>query len=177
MGAGKTSVGNALATLLTCQFLDLDEYIQARTGRSIGDIFCESGEEAFRRIESAALKEVADSQIRSRGTSLVLAVGGGAFVHTDNVQLLRSAAASVVFLDASAHVLMDRCRSQGVDRPLFRDENQFRQLYEQRRRAYIMADVCINTEGKTIAQVVSEVAASLFLQPGGTVLHEGSHEN
>lgn len=175
MGAGKTSVGKALAGLLTCQFLDLDEYIQARAGRSIRDIFCESGEAVFRRLESAAIEEVTNSPMRA--SPLVLAVGGGAFAQPANVQMLRSAAASVVFLDAPVQVLMERCRCQGIDRPLFHDENQFRQLYEQRRSAYMVADACINTEGKTIAQVASEVAASLSLQAGGTVVHEAPHED
>jgi len=58
MGAGKTSVGRALGGRLGWRFQDLDERVQAREGRSVADIFRESGETEFRRAEHAALREL-----------------------------------------------------------------------------------------------------------------------
>ena len=59
MGAGKSCVGRALATTLGWGFEDLDERIEKNTGRRIADIFRESGEDEFRRLEHAALETIA----------------------------------------------------------------------------------------------------------------------
>ncbi len=58
MGCGKSSVGRELSTLLGIPVVDLDQYIVERTGKSIPDIFAESGESGFRDIETAALSEL-----------------------------------------------------------------------------------------------------------------------
>ena len=64
MGCGKSSVGRRLSELLCCPFMDLDEEIEARAGRSIPEIFAEDGEEAFREMELETLKGIlyADSE-------------------------------------------------------------------------------------------------------------------
>jgi shikimate kinase len=92
---------------------------------------------------------------------LVLAIGGGAFVEAENASLLRRYNWASVFLDAPLEELRRRCAPQAAARPLFRDENQFRQLYERRRCAYMTADLRVDTAGKTPAQVAKEVAISL----------------
>ena len=58
MGCGKSSVGRELAALLSCSFIDLDAYIEKKTGMSIPEIFSEKGEQGFRLAEKDALKEV-----------------------------------------------------------------------------------------------------------------------
>src|SRR2546428_2697763 len=81
MGAGKSSVGRALSLQLGWPFEDLDERIQAREGRTIEQIFQQSGEAEFRRAEHAALREL----IADLGSSpRVVALGGGTFVQTGN---------------------------------------------------------------------------------------------
>src|SRR5438045_8658642 len=86
MGAGKTTVGRELARRLRWEFIDLDDVIVAAEGRSVGAIFRDSGEPAFRRAEAAALREV----LRAPASGgLVLALGGGAYVQPRNAALLR----------------------------------------------------------------------------------------
>src|ERR1700685_3288188 len=75
MGAGKTSVGRALSRRLGLSFEDLDDRIQVREGKTIGQIFQESGEAEFRKAEPAALREL----LAEPGSpSRVVALGGGA---------------------------------------------------------------------------------------------------
>lgn len=159
MGAGKSSVGKALAGLLHWQFIDLDQQIQLREKRTIAEIFRDSGEPAFRRAETAALRSTLAEISSSSGA--VVALGGGAFAQQENQALLRDLRYPVIFLDAPVEELRQRCFDEGAVRPLFQNENQFRQLYESRREAYMKADFRVDTSGKTVAQVTAEVAALL----------------
>jgi shikimate kinase len=164
MGAGKTVVGKALAKKLGWRFLDLDDAIVEREGRPIAEIFRERGETAFRQIETEVLSEVVR---QLRGGPAVIAVGGGAFVQQRNAVLLRRARVHVVFLDAPVEQLMLRCRAAAESaRPLFHDENQFRQLYEQRRPRYMEADACINTASRTVDEVADQVKFAVGLHGG-----------
>ncbi len=159
MGAGKTSVGQALASRLGWRFVDLDDRIQSREGRSIAEIFRDSGERAFRAAESRALSELLAELPSAGGT--VAALGGGAFAQEKNAAAIRRSGHVVVFLDAEIGELRRRCAQAGAVRPLYQDENQFRQLYERRRSAYMKADFCVDTTGKSIAQVALEIASIL----------------
>ncbi len=159
MGAGKTTVGRALGDQLGWRFVDLDDRIVARVGRDIPDIFRDSGEAAFREVETAALQEL----LAELTEPTVIAVGGGAFVQARNVLLLQQAGVPVIFLDAPPQELLRRCRASGVDRPLARDENHFRQLYEQRRGSYMAASRRVDTGGKSPEAIAAEVAATLGL--------------
>ena len=162
MGAGKTTVGTALAERLGWRFIDLDDAIEAHEGRTIAEIFRASGESEFRRAEAEALCSRIE-QLDSRNPT-VMALGGGAYAQEPNRRLIKEMAQPVVFLDADANDLMVRCRNQAVERPLLTDENHFRQLYELRRPAYMEADVCIQTGGKHQAAVVGEILEVLDLQ-------------
>jgi shikimate kinase len=160
MGAGKTTVGRLLAQRLQRQFVDLDDRICQREQREIADIFRDSGEAYFRRVESECLRSLVQgaAAAESLGSlSLVIAVGGGAFVQSNNAALLREHGFTCVFLDAGVEELLRRCASGGPDRPLARDQNLFRQLYEGRRSAYMAAEMRVDTGGKTPEQVVEEV--------------------
>lgn len=159
MGAGKTSVGRALSRHLNWQFEDLDDRIQAREQRTVPEIFQQSGEAAFRKAELAALRELL-AQIEN-GRPRVIALGGGAFAQEQVVGLLTGAV--TVFLDASTDELWRRCGSDVVNRPLRRVEAEFRQLYETRRPRYLQASVRVETGGRTIEQIVTEIASRLNL--------------
>lgn len=154
MGAGKSTVGQALAAKLDWRFLDLDDLIQAREGRSIVEVFAQSGEAAFRNLERRVLSEIVAS-LRFEHT--VLSLGGGAFIDNTIQQLLRENEIPAVFLDASADELFRRCAQPGVVRPLLADRERFDSLYEQRRPAYLKAAFCVQTAGKQIASVVDEI--------------------
>jgi shikimate kinase len=164
MGAGKTSVGRALAQRLNWPFQDLDDRIVEHEGRAIAEIFRDSGEEAFRKAEHLALRQLLE-ELRS-GASRVIALGGGAFAQKRNAWLLR--AMPVVFLDARAEELWSRCCRQadetGAERPLLQSMNQFRKLYEARRKAYLQAAVTIQTDGRGVRAIADEVAATLGLK-------------
>jgi len=172
MGAGKTSVGQELAQRLHWKFVDLDDVISARTGRRIAEIFEQSGETEFRRLETEALGAV----LGGLKSPTVLSIGAGAFVQSENRRLLRSAAGRIVFLNGSPETLMERCRQHGARRPMFQDENQFRQLYESRRNSYMKADLCIDTTRLTIGEVAVEVARRLGLVPRSNIAKDFPNE-
>jgi shikimate kinase len=158
MGAGKSSVGRALSLRLGWGFEDLDDRIQAREGRSVGQIFRESGESGFRRVEADAVREL----IGELGSSpRVVGLGGGAFVQPENAALLAQTHAPIVFLDAPADELFRRCQQEQVERPLLQDRERFRQLYEARRPGYMTGTVRVETTGKSVDAVAAEVARHL----------------
>lgn len=160
MGAGKSTVGQALAQRLGWQFSDLDQLIETRDGRSVEQIFRESGEPAFRRLEQELLRESL-AGVKAGGS--VLALGGGAFTQPEIRQLLLEASVPSVFLDASVEELFRRCDQPGAVRPLRRDARQFRELYERRRPAYGQASLRLDTGNKEINAVVEEIVSALVL--------------
>jgi shikimate kinase len=160
MGAGKSSVGQILGRRLGWAFEDLDERIQQREGRSIEQIFAESGELFFRRVEHAALRSV----VTELGdTPRVVALGGGAFAQPENIALLEKAEVPTVFLDGSVDELFQRCQEQGRPRPLRSDLQLFQKLYEERRGHYMTASLRVDTSGKDVESVAAEVAEALGL--------------
>jgi shikimate kinase len=160
MGAGKTSVGRALSHRLGLSFDDLDDRIQHREGKTIEQIFRESGEGEFRRAETAALRELLGELGRS---PRVVALGGGAFAQADNAALIEEAKVHSVFLDAPVEELLRRCEQEAKERPLRQNPKQFRELYERRRQDYLRAGLRIETNGKDVDAVAAEVACSLGL--------------
>ena len=165
MGAGKTRVGRALSERLGWRFQDLDDRVQAREGRTVADIFRDSGEGDFRRAEHAALQDFL-AELETGGP-LILALGGGAFVEPANASLLESMAMPTVYLDASAEELWRRCGGDSVVRPLRSDESAFRQLYEVRRPKYLRAQLRVETGGREIEEIVNEIVDRLGLKRSG----------
>ncbi|SRR5208282_409484 len=161
MGAGKTTVGRALSRRLALPFEDLDDRIQRREGKSIEQIFRESGEAEFRKAEAAALRELLGELVSS---VRVVALGGGAFVQPGNATLIEKAQAHSIFLDAPVEELLRRCAGEAAVRPLRQSAEQFRELYEKRRRFYMKAALRIDTNGKDVDTVAAEVACSLGLE-------------
>lgn len=107
MGSGKSTVGRSLACNLGWRFLDLDSLIEGRDGRAVSRIFAESGESAFRAMETEALS----SSLRE--AQVVLALGGGALETPANQRVLRLASeACIVLLTADFETLYERCRQQ-----------------------------------------------------------------
>jgi shikimate kinase len=162
MGAGKTTVGRALADRLNWRFEDLDDSIQAREGRSIEQIFQQQGEEAFRELERLAVREILT---QAPSGPRVLALGGGAFPQEPVRELLREAEIPAVFLDAPDDELFRRSEQPDVVRPLRRDREQFRELCQRRRGAYLKANLRIETAGKEIGAIVDEIVSGLNLVP------------
>ncbi len=159
MGAGKTSVGKLLAKRLGLRFVDLDDLIVAREGRSIAQIFEEAGESGFRSRESAALQELLFGSTSS--TDAVVALGGGALSRADNRAAIQRSNSQTIFLDAPIEELFQRCVAQQLPRPLLKDLNSFRELYLSRVPQYSEVATRIETSGKTVALVCEHVLSHL----------------
>ncbi len=150
MGSGKSTVGSLLASALGWPFIDLDTVIEAGHGLSIREIFENSGESFFRQIERAALAEA------SKAEPAVIALGGGTFAQSPNVDLIRASGGTTVWLDCPPEILRARC--EGLEnRPLFRDEQSFKQLFMERLAYYRLADFRIATEGRKPEEVVEQI--------------------
>ncbi|HMF89249.1 MAG TPA: shikimate kinase [Candidatus Angelobacter sp.] len=162
MGAGKTSVGKVLAQRLGWTFQDLDDAIERRAGQSVAAIFASQGETGFRRIESAALRELL-AEKSGAGLGMIVALGGGAFVQPENRSALDHAGAVTVLLEAPLEELRRRCARDdaGDTRPLARDAQKFAELLEQRQSDYQRAQFRVDTMGKSVEQVASEMESKL----------------
>jgi shikimate kinase len=157
MGAGKTTVGRALAKGLRCRFLDLDDVIQQRERKSVAEIFASSGEAVFRRMESSALNALLDDV----EGDLVLSLGGGAFVQKENRAALDRAGAVTVLLEAPLEELRRRCDREGKTRPLAEEPVKFAELFAARRADYALAQHTVRTLDKKVKQVAAEIARLL----------------
>lgn len=166
MGAGKSSVGRLLGQRLNWLFEDLDERIERRERRTVAEIFRDSGEPEFRRAEHEALCQVLE-ELRS-GVARIVALGGGAFVQPENSKLLEQVGVQVVFLDAPAEELWQRCCRQaaesGAERPLLRSWAEFRSLYHARRKHYTKAALKIETVEREVESIAAEIAEKLGLK-------------
>ncbi len=111
MGAGKTTIGHALAKELGLFFYDLDWYIEMRFHRSVAQIFEERGEEGFREIERNMLHEVAEFE------NVVISCGGGTPCFFDNMDYMNSLC-ETIYLKADAAVLASHLKMGRVVRPL-----------------------------------------------------------
>ena len=157
MGAGKTTVGRALAQRFGWPYLDSDEEVRRRTGKTVPEIFAEQGEAAFRAVESAALADACSST-----HPVVVSVAGGAVLDPANRQLLRSAGL-VVWLRASLATLAQRV-GDGRTRPLLGDDPgaSLARLYPERARLYEeLAGVIVDVDDVPTERVVERVARAL----------------
>ena len=153
MGAGKTTVGRVLARNLEYDFIDLDEMIASRAGKSVQEIFAELGEWEFRSLEHAAIKTCRD-MVRS-----VIALGGGAYVQEGNRALLRSIG-KTVWLDCPLEVCLERV-SGDKSRPLLGNESKMRTLLAQRRESYAEADHVIGSGELTPEELALKIVSLL----------------
>lgn len=160
MGAGKTTVGQALAARLGWRFYDLDRVIEAREHRTVSEIFGTADESGFRESERAALRDLLAAEMEP----MVVALGGGTFVQERNRELLEGSGGITVLLEAELDELKRRCSQPGAVRPLAADEVRFAQLLEERRPAYARAQHRIQTGGREIGQVVQEIVLLLESQ-------------
>lgn len=153
MASGKTTIGRLLAEELGWTFADLDEDIEAAQGVVIAEIFDARGEEEFRKIEQAAMRKRV-SEVEG-GKPMVLALGGGAFAQEGNRALLADNGVTI-WLDCPFESV--RARTEASEhRPLARDPEKFKQLYDDRRAAYGKADYRIEIDTDDPAAIVAAI--------------------
>jgi 5-deoxy-5-amino-3-dehydroquinate synthase len=161
MGAGKTTVGRRLAARLGRRLVDSDQLIEARTGRTVREIFETDGEAAFRVLETAALLEALAEQ-----EPLVIAAAGGVLLRPENRDALQRSGARVVWLRADPAVLAERA-TRGDHRPLLDGDpdGAMRRLLQEREPLYrAAADLVIDTDTLdpvTVTDRVAEVVAGI----------------
>ena len=153
MGCGKSTVGRALADELGWRFVDLDADIEKAEGATIAEIFESRGEAAFRLLESAALQGVV-RKIEC-GHPYVVALGGGTFSQEKNAALLTDKGVTI-WLDCPFEVVQRRVGGDSL-RPLSRDPEKFRKLYEERRPQYARADYHIEIRGDDCADAIRQI--------------------
>ncbi|MBC7252560.1 MAG: shikimate kinase [Actinobacteria bacterium] len=154
MGAGKSTVGAALARRLGMDFVDLDGVIAGEAGMSIPEIFDREGEEGFRERESRALRK------ELKGAGKVLACGGGIVLRPENVDLLRERCL-VVYLRVDRNTVLNRV-GEGEGRPLLAGgplPRRVEELLSEREEKYLRAShAVVEAGGRTPEGIAEEIA-------------------
>jgi shikimate kinase len=157
MGSGKSSVGKYLASLRCCRFIDIDAEIVAAAGCSINDIFARDGEQSFRQLETLQLEKVLTA-----GEGSVVATGGGVVIAAQNRLSMRKYGV-IVNLKVSLEQVTSRLKGC-KNRPLLAgDDAEVRAhtLLNEREQFYADADIRIDTDGKSVEDVATEILCRL----------------
>jgi XRE family aerobic/anaerobic benzoate catabolism transcriptional regulator len=159
-GAGKSTIGAALAKRLNVPFFELDALVEEAAGLPLPEIFAVHGESHYRRLESRALED-----FLAKGRPAVLATGGGIVNSRETFDLLRRGAVTV-WLRAKPEDHMDRVVRQGDRRPIAKSGRaaamaQLRQILAAREPLYAEADVAVDTSGVAARDVVAKVEDAL----------------
>lgn len=154
MGTGKTAVGRVLAERLRKQFVEMDTLIEHKAGKSIPEIFRQSGEIGFRELEIEVARDVAGMK------NAVIACGGGVVLNRINVDRLKNDSA-IVYLTASPRVILKRTLNDRNERPLLEVEDRLGKIHEMLRFRKPMyeraADITVNTSRLSLEAVADEV--------------------
>ncbi|MDX1347925.1 MAG: shikimate kinase AroK [Thiomicrorhabdus chilensis] len=160
MGAGKSTVGRALAERLGYEFVDSDHEIEARTGATIPMIFDIEGESGFRDREQSVIDEL------TQRPQIVLATGGGVVEREENRKHLRTRG-FVVYLKSPVESLIQRTKHDR-NRPLLQQANPqkvLRELMVKREPWYLeMADLVIETQQVPVHRVVKAIVDQLVVE-------------
>lgn len=153
MGVGKTSVGIRLAERTGRRWVDTDAVIEEKYG-AISEIFHRFGEEYFRQVETKTACDLMGLD------NLVISVGGGFVLREENVSLLKNNG-RLIYLRASVQTLEERLASDAA-RPLLKTDKplstRLQELLELRAPIYeAVADFTIDTDGKTVEEIVDEI--------------------
>lgn len=163
MASGKTTVARLLAQASGLIYIDLDEVIEKKTGKTITQLFEDGGEIKFRKLEHEALAETVD------GTEgFILSLGGGTPSYANNHEVLKRGDVISVYLKASIKEIIKRIKQQPGLRPLLethKDENELEEFIAKhlfdRSYYYHQAKHIVVTDGKTPEAITNEIM-SLF---------------
>lgn len=155
MGSGKTTVGRLLSDALGCSFLDLDDLIVKKAGKSIPEIFAEDGEPAFRQMEARLLRQTVEKYSEN---TVVLSLGGGAVTTPASAALLHEKTVCI-YLRATLETLLRRLAGETAGRPLA-DNSVASRLAEREPVYEKTAHVTVDTDGLTPEEVTDEIIIS-----------------
>lgn len=152
MGAGKTTIGQALAKYYDIAFIDTDDYIAEKEDRTIAEIFQSDGEAYFRRLETQCLTELADSK-----EPMIIATGGGMPLQKEN-NILFKQIGMVIFLDYKFKTIWKRIRGSKT-RPLVKKGREaIFQLFLERRSTYSkIADEIVDGEELQYDEIIQYI--------------------
>ena len=154
-GAGKSTIGKALAKEIATEFIDSDSEIERITGKKISDIFVEEGEAVFRKTEVEVVTAILE------GFEGVIALGGGAPINTQIQEALTGVEYPVIFIDVSISQAANRI-GFNKDRPLLliNPRQQWMNLMSERRPIYEkLASQTVNSDSQKpheVAKLISE---------------------
>jgi shikimate kinase len=153
MGCGKSEVARELARRLNVQMIDLDEQITASTGRTPAQLITESGEPAFRAVETDTFGE-----LLQKNEAGVIALGGGAWIEAANRELIEQHDCQSVWLDAPFAVCWERISASTDERPLGKTIEQAEARYNLRKPIYALARIHIPVAGSDdVDELVSRI--------------------
>ena len=163
-GSGKSTIGPLLANSLGYEFVDLDQSIERRAGKTINRIFAENGEEYFRGLELTSLMDLVEQN------NMVISLGGGVLENDESLSLIQKSG-TMVYLKSPSRTLARRLCNK-TDRPLLRGENgqklsreeieeKIRIILAKREPRYKSADITVETDVKRIGSTVEELTRKI----------------
>lgn len=165
MGSGKSSVGKEISKLLPgMEFIDLDDYIEAMTGKTIPEIFEKDGEASFRQMEKAALEDIFLTA-ELTGSDYILSLGGGT-VTTEACRRMIRRNTTCFYLKASVDTLVRNLEEWPGDRPLLKTGKSLRsrveELMSSRAKIYeATAHHTVNIDGNDYTAAAVDIVTSL----------------
>lgn len=157
-GSGKTSIGKSVAENLNAEFYDIDTIIEEKTSLTINELFEQHGEDYFRQLEHEILKNLTN-QVHSTSKPIIISAGGGILTKSHNIDLIKKLG-FVVWMYSPIDVSFDRIENK-QNRPLVKDFNSAKELYNSRKNEYFIHSDGIflntNSEVNSVERLTNEL--------------------